>query len=409
VTGPIPDPAARRAVLHPVALLCLLGSLSALGPFSIDMYLPAMPAMRAHFAATTGATQATLSAYFVGLALGQLMVGPVADRIGRRGPMLFGLSLYALASLGCMFAPTMEVLIAMRFLQAVGACAGMVVPRAILRDLYPPQNMARMLSMLLLVMGIAPIIAPMVGTAIHTHFGWQALFGVLCAYGVIVAVVVWRYLPETLAAPSPHATLRHTTQTYLRMLGHRRFMGYSLAGGIAQAGMFAYIASSSFVFLEAYGLTPAHYALLFGAVAIGLITASQVNSRLLRRIAAERLLRTALWVFLGASAALLAVTLTRFGGPWSAGAALLLAIGSLGFSFPNSIAAAMSPFGDRAGMAAALLGSLQFSFAGIASYVAGRSFDGTGVPMALVILACAISANLLLRVLVKAPQNAEAR
>lgn len=396
-------PAGQTPLAVPLGLLLMLGSLAALGPFSIDLYLPALPTLEAHYRSSPAAVQATLSAYFIGLSLGQLVLGPLSDRIGRRPPLLGGLTLYVLASLACTLAPTIEWLIAARLLQALGACAGMVICRAIIRDLYGPQQMARVLSMLLLVMGIAPIIAPMVGGLIYQYLGWQALFLVLAGYGALVMLAVWRWMAETMTETGADRSLRQVAQGYLRILGHRRFMGYALSGGVAQAGLFAYIASSSFVFIGVYQLDPTQYALLFGGVAFGLIAASQVNARLLLRLPAERILRRALDVFLVSGLLLLLAAVSGLGGLWTLLPPLFCAIATLGFGFPNTTAAAMEPFGDRAGMAAALLGMLQFGLAGLSSYLTGRLFDGSAVPMAATLCGCAIVAQVLLRGLVRRP------
>ena len=379
--------------------ILLLGAIIALAPMSIDLYLPALPTLQQALGGTAAQGQLTLSVYFLGLAMGQLIYGPVSDRIGRRKPLYFGLALYALAALGCTLATDINSLIALRFLQALGGCAGMVIVRAVVRDLYTPQEMARVLSMLLLVMGVAPILAPLIGSWVFVAFGWQAVFGVLVAYGLGCLIMAAKYLPETLARPGEALEFMRVLKGYGRLLRHRRFMGYALSGGIAQASLFAYIAVSSFVFIDFYALSPTQYGLLFGVNAFGLILGSQINNWMLTRYRAERVLRGALIAYSGFGVVLAMVVIADLGGLPGVLIPLWCCIASLGFTFPNSTAAAMAPFGDRAGMAAALLGTLQYGLAAIASGVVASLHDGTALAMALAIAACGLISVIVLRVL----------
>ena len=379
--------------------ILLLGAIIALAPMSIDLYLPALPTLQQALGGTAAQGQLTLSVYFLGLAMGQLIYGPVSDRIGRRKPLYFGLALYALAALGCTLATDINSLIALRFLQALGGCAGMVIVRAVVRDLYTPQDMARVLSMLLLVMGVAPILAPLIGSWVFVAFGWQAVFGVLVAYGLACLIMPASSLPEPLARPGEALEFMRVLKGYGRLLRHRRFMGYALSGGIAQASLFAYIAVSSFVFIDFYALSPTQYGLLFGVNAFGLILGSQINNWMLTRYRAERVLRSALIAYSSFGVVLALVVITGLGGLPGVLIPLWCCIASLGFTFPNSTAAAMAPFGDRAGMAAALLGTLQYGLAAIASGVVASLHDGTALAMALAIAACGLISVIVLRVL----------
>lgn len=370
----------------------------AIGPLSIDMYLPSLPALQQHFHSDAAATQLSLAVFFAGLATGQLIYGPVSDRYGRRRPLLFGLGLYVLATLGCALAPSMPALIGLRFLQALGGCAGIVMTRAMVRDRFEPQDMARILSLLLLVIGVAPILAPLLGSVVLETLGWQAIFYLQAAFASLCIIAVTLNIAETYYPPAG-ATLsfRSALLGYAQLLSHRRFMGYALAGGTAQGGMFAYISVSSFVFIEVYGLSPGSYATIFGANAFGLIAAAQVNRWLLNSFPAQKVLRAAIAVYFLSGLVLLGACLTGIGGLGGVLLPLWVCITSLGFTFPNSVAAAMAPFGDRAGAASGLLGTLQFIVAGTTATIVGHYYDGSAVPMAAVIVACGFAANLLLQ------------
>jgi len=380
-------------------LLLILGATVAIAPLAIDMYLPSMPAMQEHFGVDAAAVQLTLSTFFIGLAIGQVFYGPVSDRIGRLGPLCFGLTIYVLASMACALAPTVEALTVARLFQALGGCAGLVITRAIVRDRFEPREMAQALSMLLMIMGAAPILAPAIGAQLLVHFGWQSIFVALAVFGLLCIVAVRRGLEESWVPPVQPLRAADVLGIYGRLLGHRRFMGYALAGSTAQAGMFAYIAASAFVFIEVYDVAPSAFGWLFGLNAAGLITASQVNARILHRWRSERVLRAALAANTLFGTILLVMAATGTGGLWGVAVPLFGAISSLGFSFPNSTAAAMAPFGDRAGMAAALLGTLQFTIAALVSSLVGYLHDGTALPLAAVIFACGSGGYLLLRTL----------
>ena len=382
-------------------LILILGAIAALGPLSIDMYLPSLPAIGRDLHAGAGSVQMTATAYFIGLAVGQMIYGPVSDRFGRKKPLLFGLALYTVASVGCAFAPNIEALIGLRLLQALGGCAGMVITRAIVRDRYSVDDMARVLSSLVLVMGLAPILAPTLGGKIYLWFGWQAIFALLVGCGLLCMLAIVFGVDEVQRERSPPLAIRRVAKDYLRIVSHRRFMGYALAGGSAQAGMFAYITASPFVFIDYFKLAPDHYGYLFGANDFGLIFASQLNARMIERFRAEKMLRAALRVYLLASLVMLASALSGFGGFWGVVLPLMVCTTSMGFMFPNAQAGAMAPFGDRAGMASAMLGTLQFALAGVSSVVVAGLHSGNAVGMAATIAFWALVAQLLLRVLVK--------
>lgn len=378
-------------------LIILLGAAIAIGPMSIDMYLPALPTLAQDLGATQGQAQFTLAAYFVGLVLGQLAYGPLIDRYGRKRPFYAGLLLYILASLGCALAWSIEALMAFRVLQALGGGAAIVVSRAVVRDLFEPRTAAKVISLQMLVMGLAPILAPLAGGWVLVGLGWRWIFGVLVLFALGCLVAVWRVMPET---GQPHAGPRGG---YLSVFSDRRFLPYALGGALGQAGMFAYIAAAPFVFIELYGVPAEHFGWLFGANALGLIAATQANRWLVDRYSLEQVLRGALALQAVAALVLLLVVLVGRGGLVAILVPLFFSITALGLVYPNASALAMAPFGSNAGTAAASLGVLQYGAAALSGLVAGLWHDGTALPMAGGILVCAVGANVALRLLAPRP------
>lgn len=367
---------------------------------SIDMYLPSLPALAAEFGASTATTQLTLSAFFIGLALGQALYGPLADRFGRKPPLYVGLVLYAVATAGCALAGSAGSLIAWRFAQALGGCAGVVIARAVVRDLFDQWGSARMLSTMMLVMGAAPMLAPLAGGWLLGVSGWRSIFWTLLAFGLACLIAAFLGLPETRQRSSERLGVRSVLREYEHLLGHRHFLGYTLAGGFAQAGMFAYISGSPFVFIDVYGVPAGAYGWLFGANALGLITASQVNARLVMRLGPDRLLARANLANALFGVFLVVVAWTGWGGLVGLLVPLFGYVTSLGFSYPNAAAGAMGPFPDRAGSASALLGTIQFAIAAVAGAAVGWWHDGTALPMAVVIAVCGATAFAFQRTLV---------
>lgn len=372
-------------------LIVVLGALAGFGPMAVDMYLPSLPTLARVFAAPGGAVQLTLAVFFIGLAGGQLVYGPLADRYGRKPPLYAGIVLFVLASAGCALAPSLDALIACRLAQALGCCAGIVIVRAVVRDLFEAQDAARMFSLVLLVMGVAPILAPLAGGYLLVLAGWQSIFWALALFGVACFVAVARWLPETRGA-RPGVALSQALRSYAVLLGDRRFMGYALAGGLAQAGMLAYISGSPQVFIEVYGVPAQHYGWLFGLNAVGLIGASQVNRRLLQQHSARAILRRANAANATFGPLLMLLAATGWLGFAGVLLPLLCYVAGLGMLFPNSQALALQGHAERAGTASALLGTLQFSGAAVASAVVGALYQGSALPMAAVIAACGVLA-----------------
>jgi DHA1 family bicyclomycin/chloramphenicol resistance-like MFS transporter len=376
----------------PLRLLLILGALSAFGPLAIDFYLPSFPTLARAFSTDVEHVQLSLAAYFAGLAIGQLAYGPLADRFGRRKPLLVGVMLFSLASLACALAPSLEWLITARFVQALGGCAGMVVSRAVVRDLCDPISSAKVFSQLMLVMGLAPILAPLGGGLLLSTLGWPSIFICLTLFSFICLLAVALWLPETLSKDSPPAPLRGALGEYKRLFTDLAFLGYALTGGSAIAGMFAYIAGSPFVFIELYGIPAEHYGWLFGSNALGFILVAQLNAWLVARHGPAYWLGKTVWFYLACGLALLLVALAKPQALWPLLIPLFGCIASLGILLPNASACAMAGQGSHAGSASALLGSVQFVIAASAAAMVGVLHDGSAWPVAVVIFGCGVLA-----------------
>ncbi|WP_137808269.1 multidrug effflux MFS transporter [Pseudomonas sp. G(2018)] len=370
--------------------ILILGALSAFGPLAIDFYLPAFPAMALAFGTDEKHVQLTLAAYFLGLSIGQLAYGPVADRFGRRLPLLTGVGLFTAASLACAYAPNLEWLIGARFIQALGGCAGMVIARAVVSDKCDAVGSAKVFSQLMLVMGLAPILAPMLGGLLVNTTGWQSIFLVLTGFSALAGLAVALGLPESMPAHVPRQPLSGALHQYGRLLKDPVYLGHALTGGIAIAGMFSYIAGSPFVFIKLYGIPAEHFGWFFGANAAGFILVAQINARLLAKRGPASLLTRTVWIYLGAGLALLAVSALHTEQLWPLLLPLFVCIASLGCILPNASACAMNGQGARAGSASAMMGCLQFSVAAGAAALVGVLHDGSAMPMAMVISLCGV-------------------
>jgi DHA1 family bicyclomycin/chloramphenicol resistance-like MFS transporter len=383
------------------AWLVLLGVLTAIAPLSIDMYLPSFPRIEHALGSRPGSVELTLASFFIGMTLGQLFYGPVSDRFGRKRPLYAGLLIYTLASLGAASSHGMAELVAWRFLQGLGGCAGIVIPRAIVRDRTTARELARAFSMLMLVMGLAPILAPLLGGALLLAWGWRGIFVSLAMFGAVCLAGVGFGLSESHDTEhEPPLRLIGVLGNYAGLLRNRAFLGYALGGGMAMSGMFAYIAGSPFVLIDLYGIAPQRYGLFFGANAIGLIGVSQLNAWLLKKYPGTTLLRIALWVPALTGLALAALTL---GGwitlPWFV-VGFFCFVSSLGCIMPNAMASALATHGQQAGTASALASALQFLLATLAGSMVGILRDGSGRPLAGIMALCGVGAWLSHRLLV---------
>ncbi|MFF4172586.1 multidrug effflux MFS transporter [Streptomyces sp. NPDC001744] len=397
VTAPAPAApgvtAARRTGL---LVTLVLGGLTALPPLSMDMYLPALPEVTGALGAPAATVQLTLTACLAGMALGQLVVGPMSDKWGRRRPLLAGMVVYVLATAACAFAPTAGTLVGFRLLQGLAGAAGIVIARAVVRDLYDGVEMARFFSTLMLISGVAPIVAPLIGGQILRITDWRGVFHVLAAIGVLLTVVVHRFLGETLPPERRHeGGVGEALRTMRGLLADRVFTGYMLTGGLAFAVLFSYISASPFVVQELYGASPQTFSLLFGLNSVGLVVVGQINGKLLvGRVSLDKALGWGLGTILLAATALLLMTTGVFGKaglvPVSAG--LFVLMSAMGLAMPNTNAQALMRTPHAAGSASALLGTSSFLVGAVASPLVGIAGEHTAVPMAVVQLTCAVLA-----------------
>jgi len=377
---------------HPL-VFGTLGLLAGLTPFAIDMYLPSIPVIARDLGASIETVQLTLTAYLAVFALAQLLLGPISDVLGRRATILGGLALFVFASLLCAAAPDLVWLLTGRCLQALGGAAVAVTIPALVRDVFEADEYARTMSMLMLVMAIAPLIAPLLGGFIVAHVSWHWVFIVLAAIALIGAALFVRVIHETLHAEHRHHFhLGNIARNYGKLLTHRVGMGYMLTGGLSTGGMFSFIVTSPYVYIELYGVQPDHYGWLFGLNVLALMAAGSLNARLVRRLGAERMLRFGLGLLLVAS--LLMLGLSQLADPplWLLVAASAFFVGLNGFVIGNSTAGFMTLFPTLAGTASAFAGTLRFGLGAVAGTLASLLHNGTFVPMVGVMAACGLSA-----------------
>jgi DHA1 family bicyclomycin/chloramphenicol resistance-like MFS transporter len=369
-----PAPPATDAVARPGAArtALVLGAFVALGPLTIDTYLPALPTITRELETTSAAVQLTLTGTLIGLALGQLVLGPLSDALGRRRPLLAGTGLHVLASVLVLVAPSLAVLGALRVLQGVGTAAGAVIAIAIVRDLYDGRAAATMLSRLFLVLGAAPVLAPTIGGEMLRFTSWRGIFALLAVYGVLMIVVGYRTLPETLPPERRRSRgVRGTLRGYRDLFRDRAYVGLILVAGLTMAGLFSYVSGSAFVYQGEFGLDEQQFGLLFGAGAFWLIAATQLNPVLLRRWSPQQLLVVGTVTGAAAGAALVVLAGTGTGGLPAVVGSLWVVLFACGLALPNAPALALSRHGEAAGTAAALLGAIQFGVGALVSPVVG--------------------------------------
>jgi DHA1 family bicyclomycin/chloramphenicol resistance-like MFS transporter len=363
------------------------------------MYLPGFPVIAADLHTTPEMVSYSLSSYFIGICAGQLLLGPLLDRYGRKRPLYGGLVIYILSSIGCAFAPTIEVLIVLRLFQAAGGCVGIVAPRAIIRDLFPVHENAKIFSLLILILGVSPIIAPTAGGYVTAHFGWPVVFIILTIITFLILLLVIFYLPES-KQPDPSFSLKPKPilASFQKVISHPQFYTYSFTGALASAGLYTYLAGSPFVFMDLYHVTGQHYGWIFAFIAGGLITSSQLNNMLLKKYTSQQIIRITLALQCVIAIVLVVGTYQNFLGLTGTIMCIFFYLCCQGFSFPNSSALSMAPFTKEAGSASALMGSIQMALGAGASALVGILSNGTALPMTAVMAACSLAAVIILSI-----------
>lgn len=379
----------------PWGLVILLGAMTAFAPMSIDMYLSSLPSIGRSLHAGADQTQTTLAAFFAGMAIGQIIYGPASDRFGRRLPLLVGVAVFVVASAVCALAPNIETLIAARFVQALGGCAGAVIARAVVRDRFSHADTARVLSLMTLIMGLAPVLAPQLGGVVQFFAGWRGVFWTLVGFGVIIGVWVTISLTESRSAETEaQARSENPLRAYVALFGMRRLMGYAIAGALNGAVLFTYISGAPDLVMGTYGHTPLVFNLIFAFNAVGIIGASQVNRLLLRRNLPDQVLSKASVASIVAAFLLTIAAFTGWGGQWTVLPLLFASLSIYGLMGGNTMAGALSVDPRRAGSISALMGSASFGAGALASWAGGLLHDGTAKPVAAVMFACLVGSAL---------------
>jgi DHA1 family bicyclomycin/chloramphenicol resistance-like MFS transporter len=376
-------------------LLFLLGALAALGPLSIDMYLPSLPEMAHNFGVAEALAQMTLTTFLIGFSVGMLLYGPLSDAYGRRPILLVGVTLYAIASFCCAVAPSILSLAGLRFVQALGAGAASVLARAIVRDANPPSQAARVLSFLQIVTSIGPLMAPLIGGQLLLLGGWRAVFGLLTCYGAVCAALVIFRVPETWPVEKrAKSVLRQSFMAYGRLLTDTTALGHLICGGMSYAAMFSYIAGTPFVYIDYYKVSPQHYGLFFAVNIVGLVGGNMLNAKLVGRLGTLKMISGASGVSVVAAVVTAIACLTGWGGLPLLACALFFVVGTTGVLGANCVTDLMHRYPNNAGAAAALFGALQFGLGAAAAAAIGILSHGTPTALGAVILVCGVGAFL---------------
>jgi len=380
-----------------IALILILGSLTALGPFSIDMYLPGFPAIAADLHTTVSKVSLSLSSYFIGISAGQLLYGPLLDRFGRKTPLYIGLAVYIMASVGCALVTDIDVFIALRFIQAVGSCAAAVASMAMVRDLFPVADSPKVFSLLMLVVGLSPMLAPTIGGYVIAGFGWHIIFVILGLMGFAVLLASRFGLPHT-HEPDKSISLkpRPILTNFAKVFSNPQFYTYALSGGVAFSGLFTYVAGSPILFMDIFKVTGETYGWIFAFMSVSFIGTSQLNSLLLRRYKSEQLVYFGLTLQALISIAFLVAAINNWLDLYGTIAMLFLYLGCLGLTNPNTAGLSLAPFTNNAGSASALLGAMQLGLGALASMVVGILVKESMVPMVGIMAASTFLALLIL-------------
>jgi DHA1 family bicyclomycin/chloramphenicol resistance-like MFS transporter len=380
-------------------LVLILGGLTALGPFSIDMYLPGFPAIARSLHTTTAQVSLSLSGFFIGISVGQLLYGPLLDRYGRKNPLYVGLVLYIIASIGCFFVSSIEQLIALRFVQAVGSCAAGVGSMAMVRDIFPVKDNAKVFALLILILGVSPMLAPTVGGYVTAAFGWQLIFVILAIIATLILLTVIFFLPESYQ-PDPSYSLKPKPilLSFWSVLKNPQFFTYAICGAVGFSGLFAYLAASPFVFMDVYGVSSKVYGWIFALLSVGFIGSSQVNSRLIRYYKSERIVTVSLFSMVVIAFLFLLGSLNNWLGLYGTIAMIFAFLCCVGITYPNTSSLSMAPFSKNAGTAAALLGAFQMAVGTLVSVVVSMFKSRSAIPMSALMAGAALLAFLILMI-----------
>lgn len=378
-------------------IILILGALATISPFSIDMYLPGFPAIVLDLNTSIDQVQLSLTAYLVGIAVGQLLYGPLLDRFGRKKPLYVGLLVYVAASVGCAFTESIHALIFMRFLQALGGCAGIVSAQALVRDIFPLNKTAQAFSLITLVISVSPMIAPTVGGYVTAHFGWQYVFVILAGITLLILIAAYFFLPNGRGAdPSVSLKPKAVAKNFYAVIRDPQFLVYGVSGGIASAAPFAYIAGSPNVFMNIYGLSEQQYGWVFALLAFAMIGSTQLNHILLKKITSQGIIKFTLTYQTLTGILLVAGTYYQWYNVYSLVAVMFIFFTGQGLTGPNATALSLAPFSKNAGSASALFGSWRLGAGGIISAIVSLFHNNTALPMVATMAGCAVISLIIL-------------
>jgi len=382
-----------------IKLILILGSLTALGPFSIDMYLPGFSGIAADLNTTVAKVSMSLSSYFIGISAGQLLYGPLLDRFGRKKPLFIGLMVYILASLGCVYVGDIDSFILLRFIQAVGSCAATVASVAMVRDLFPLKDIPKVFSLLMLVLGLSPMLAPTIGGYVTEDYGWHVVFLILMFMGIAILIASQIGLPNTYK-PDTSISLKPKPiiLNFLKVLKEPQFFTYAFTGAISFSGLFSYVAASPIIFMDIYHVDAKTYGWIFAFMSVSFIGASQLNSVLLKKFTSEQMIFSALIAQSAISIVFLILALNNLLGLYETIGMLFLFLGCLGISNPNTAGLTLAPFSKNAGSASALMGAIQLGLGALASFVIGNFVKDSVVPMVIIMTSSTVLAFIILNI-----------
>lgn len=380
-----------------IKLILILGSLTALGPFSIDMYLPGFAGIARDLNTSVANVSMTLSSYFIGISAGQLLYGPLLDRFGRKKPLFIGLLVYIFASLGCIFVQDIDIFIGLRFIQAVGSCAATVASIAMVRDLFPVKDIPKVFSMLMLVVGLSPMLAPTIGGYVTADYGWHTVFFILMCMGIVILIASQivlpnSYLPDTSISLKPKPIINN----FLNIIKEPQFYTYAFAGAIAFSGLFTYVAASPILFMDIFKVDAKTYGWIFAFMSLSFISASQLNSLLLKKFTSEQMIFGALISQAFVSVLFLILAINNYLGLYETIAMLFLFLACLGISNPNTAGLTLAPFPRNAGSASALMGAIQLGLGAFASFAVGIFVQNSVLPMVIIMTTSTLLALIIL-------------